>query len=90
MYREEIKATTRFSKIVSCEQIGEFDDEYVYDLEIDEEGYDNQTFFANDILVHNSNYVTFQEVVDSCDWKGDPKDLILQINEKRFKGYLKN
>ena len=35
MYREEIKATTRFSKIVSCEQIGEFDDEYVYDLEID-------------------------------------------------------
>jgi hypothetical protein len=89
MYREEIEATTRFSKIASCEQIGEFDDEYVYDLEIDEEGYDNQTFFANDILVHNSNYVTFQEVVDSCDWKGDPKDLILKINEYRIGEYLK-
>jgi DNA polymerase elongation subunit (family B) len=38
----------------------------------------------------DSNYVAFEEVVNSCDWKGDPKDLILQINEKRFKGYLKN
>jgi hypothetical protein len=37
----------------------------------------------------DSNYVTFQEVVASCDWKGDPKDLILAINEHRLKGYLK-
>lgn len=78
-----------FEKIKSCERIGDFEEEYVYDLEIDEEGYDNQTFFANYVLVHNSNYVTFQEVVASCDWKGDPKDLILSINEFRLKGYLK-
>ena len=32
----------------------------------------------------DSNYVAFEEVVNSCDWKEDPKDLILQINEKRF------
>jgi len=38
----------------------------------------------------DSNYVAFEEVVNSCDWQGDPKELILQINEKRFKGYLKN
>jgi hypothetical protein len=38
----------------------------------------------------DSNYVTFQEVVDSCDWQGDPKDLILQINQHRLSGYLKN
>ena len=37
----------------------------------------------------DSNYVTFQEVVDSCDWKGDPKDLILKINEFRLAEYLK-
>lgn len=37
----------------------------------------------------DSNYVTFQEVVASCDWKGDPKELILAINEHRLKGYLK-
>jgi DNA polymerase elongation subunit (family B) len=37
----------------------------------------------------DSNYVSFQEVVSSCDWKGDPKDLILKINEFRLKSYLK-
>lgn len=46
-------------KIQSIEQIGEFDDEWVYDLEIDEDDNDDeikQSFFANDILVHNSAY----------------------------------
>lgn len=89
MYKE-IGYKYEFEKIKSCDYVGEFNNEYVYDLEIEEEGYDNQTFFANNILVHNSNYVAFEEVVNSCDWKEDPKDLILQINEKRFKGYLKN
>jgi hypothetical protein len=90
IFYKEINYKYQFEKIKSCECIGEFEDEYVYDLEIDEEGYDNQTFFANDMLVHNSNYVSFQEVVDSCNWEGDPKDLILMINEHRLKDYLKN
>jgi DNA polymerase elongation subunit (family B) len=38
----------------------------------------------------DSNYVTFQEVVASCNYPGDPKELILKINEYRFKGYLEN
>jgi DNA polymerase elongation subunit (family B) len=25
----------------------------------------------------DSNYVSFQDVIASCDWEGDPKDLIL-------------
>jgi hypothetical protein len=38
----------------------------------------------------DSNYVTFQEVVASCEgWKGNDKDLILAINEHRLVGYLK-
>jgi DNA polymerase elongation subunit (family B) len=37
----------------------------------------------------DSNYVTFQEVVASCNWEGDPKDLILKINEIRLNDYLK-
>jgi hypothetical protein len=37
----------------------------------------------------DSNYVTFQEVISSCDWEGDPKDLILKINEYRLSDYLK-
>lgn len=38
----------------------------------------------------DSNYVTFEEVVNSCDYPGEGKELILKINEYRFKGYLKN
>lgn len=37
----------------------------------------------------DSNYVTFQEVVASCKWDGEDKDLILKINEYRLSGYLK-
>jgi DNA polymerase elongation subunit (family B) len=37
----------------------------------------------------DSNYVTFEEVVESCDWQGDPKDLILKLNEYRIGEYLK-
>lgn len=76
--------------IASCEKTGMFDNEYVYDVEVEENDYNSQTFFANHILVHNSNYVSFEEVVKSCDWSGDAQDLILKINEFRLSAYLKN
>jgi len=38
-------------KVTSVEQLKDFDDEYVYDIEMKEEPH---TFFANDILIHNS------------------------------------
>ena len=44
-----------FENIESVECIGNFEDEYVYDIEID----DTHTFFGNDILLHNSIYVEF-------------------------------
>ena len=37
----------------------------------------------------DSNYVSFQDVIASCDWEGDPKDLILLINKHRLDDYLK-
>jgi hypothetical protein len=37
----------------------------------------------------DSNYVTFQEVVDSCDYQGDAKDLIIKVNEYRLNDYLR-
>lgn len=37
----------------------------------------------------DSNYVCWDEVIASCDWKGDPKDLILKINEYRLADFLK-
>jgi DNA polymerase elongation subunit (family B) len=44
------------------ECIGEFEDEYVYDIEMSEDT--NHTFFANDILIHNSVYLTFDKMMD--------------------------
>lgn len=43
------------------------------------------------IVIYNdtdSTYLTFGPVVDSCDWKGDPKDLILKIEKLRLSGYI--
>lgn len=47
---------------------------------------------TNPLVVYgdtDSNYVTFQEVVDSCDYAGDEKDLIIKINQYRLNDYLK-
>ena len=45
--------------IAVIEQIEDFQDEYVYDLEVE----DTHTFFGNDILIHNSIYVEFGRFV---------------------------
>jgi hypothetical protein len=52
--------------IESCERIGIFEDEYVYDVEVDDP---THTFIAGDILVHNSLFVSFKPAIDHCDWK---------------------
>jgi len=47
---------------------------------------------AKTIVVYNdtdSTYMTFQPVLDSCDWKGDPKDFILKIKQLRIDKYFK-
>ena len=55
-----------YDDIESCEMIGEFVDEYVYDVEVDDE---THTFIGNDILVHNSLFVSFKPAMDHCAWK---------------------
>lgn len=47
--------------IESIEQLDNFDDEYVYDIEVDD---NSHTFIANDILVHNSVYTTYGTLFD--------------------------
>jgi DNA polymerase elongation subunit (family B) len=37
----------------------------------------------------DSNYVCWDEVIESCNFAGDPKDLILKINELRLADFLK-
>ena len=36
----------------------------------------------------DSNYVCWDEVISSCNWKENPKDLILKVNEYRFAEFL--
>ena len=51
-----------FIEIESCECVGEFIDEYVYDIEMDDP---THTFIANDILVHNSLYISYEDIIKS-------------------------
>ena len=74
-----------FEDIESCECIGTFQDEYVYDIEIDD---DTHTFVANDILVHNSVYATFEEVIASCNYPGTGTEFIIQLYELRLEEYI--
>ena len=61
-----IDDTIRLFSTINWELIDEgIQEEWVYDLETE-----NHMFFANDILVHNSCYVTFQELMDNSTWKG--------------------
>lgn len=45
----------------TCEKIGEYNDEYVYDIEMDDL---TSTFVANGILVHNSAYLTMEPLLN--------------------------
>lgn len=78
-------------EVVECRQIGMFDDEYVYDIEVDDT---NHTFFANGLLVHNSVFLSFQELLEhSFPDVHDPKskvDIILKIYELRLEKYIKD
>lgn len=44
------------------------------------------------IVIYNdtdSTYITLEPVIKSCDWKGNPKDLILKLKELRLSEYIK-
>lgn len=61
MKSNDIKLEYEICDIDSVECIGMFEDEYVYDIEMEDAPH---TFFANDILVHNSAYFNAQPFVD--------------------------
>lgn len=63
--------------IESIECIGNFKDEYVYDIEVND---DTHTFIGNDILVHNSLYISFSPLMDSVGYDGDELKFILHMN----------
>lgn len=69
-----------FEKISYVGCIGEFENEFVYDIEIDDA---THTFMANDILVHNSVYSQLDEVISTTDWcLGDKQNWKIDVEYK--------
>ena len=62
-----------FDDVESCEMIGEFEEEYVYDIEVND---DTHTFIANDILVHNSLYVSMTPLMKSVGFNPNENDTL--------------
>ena len=85
--------TYQFEEIENIEQV-EYKDDYVYDIEVDD---NSHTFIGNDILVHNSVYSTygtlFQAMTPESQAKFDTDrkrlDFILKYN-KEFQDKLNN
>lgn len=86
----------KFVDIEKCEQIDDYTEDYVYDIEMDDE---THTFIANDILVHNSAYITLNPLIRTCGITNEQStDFILFFNkhllspyfEWCFEGYAKH
>ena len=78
-----------FDEVESCELIGGFEEEYVYDIEVND---DTHTFIANDILVHNSLYISYLPIIKSVGFTGNELEFILHVDKvfvkKLFKKFL--
>jgi hypothetical protein len=77
-----------FDEIEVIECVGEFEDQYVYDIEMID---DTHTFVANDILVHNSLYSSYENLLKTVKGYKDMTtkqllDIVLGVNL----GYLDN
>lgn len=79
---------------IKIEKIEDFNDEYVYDLEVED---CSHTFFANDILVHNSIYVRMDNILKllfkttKIDWYN--KEIFAKIKsfvDTKFQNALNN
>ena len=59
---QPVTSLTEIVDIESIEEVDSFEDEYVYDIAMGDDT--NHTFFANDILVHNSAYLTLEDLIN--------------------------
>lgn len=72
----------KLAKIVSIENLGKTD-EYVYDIEVED---DSHTFYANDIYIHNSQFVNIKCVTDWMKKKYNlPDKIFLWSDEMKLK-----
>ena len=52
-------------KVENIERIGMFEDEYVYDIEVDTESKNLHNFFGNNILIHNTDSVHKDTIINT-------------------------
>jgi hypothetical protein len=69
-----------------CECVGEFDDDYVYDIEMEDE---THTFIANDVLVHNSVFVSFKHAINRYKWSHKEIELVLHMSKITMQPFFK-
>lgn len=60
-----INSEIKLCDIICCENIGDFKNEYVYDIEVNDK---THTFVANNILVHNSIYASYNNIINKTNW----------------------
>lgn len=74
----------------SVEELSPFDNEYVYDVIMADKT--DHTFFANDILVHNSVYFTYENIVrgiDDVDVLVEAANAIADDVNRSFPGFMR-
>jgi hypothetical protein len=69
---------------IKIEKVEDFNNEYVYDLEVDD---GSHTFFANDILVHNSIYVRMDNILKLL-FKTTKIDWYDEATFEKIKGFV--
>lgn len=73
-----LRTLTGFSKIVSIINDGNFDNEYVYDIEVYTNNSNEHNFYGNNILIHNTDSITGDSIIHTS--KGD-KTIEQMFNE---------
>lgn len=84
-----MKLETKFEKIQKIEKLDNFNEEWVYDIEVDDE---THSFIANDILVHNSIFLQFESAINSIRGASFDEDsalaLCIAIDRYRLSEYF--
>lgn len=58
-----INSNGDFEKITKVECVGNYDSEYVYDIEVDTDNINEHNFFGNGILIHNTDSVDGSSII---------------------------
>lgn len=66
---DEMVTTSGIYKVDNIKLLGNFDNEYVYDISVDTTNKNEQNFFGNGILIHNTDSVQADTIIQTEDGK---------------------